>query len=234
MRSPSAPLVLASTSPRRRELVKLLGSAFETVSVDVDETPRPGESPEDLVRRLCRAKATRGGALRPDAVIIAADTVVALEQTSAREQGTAAEAANVEILGKPHDLADAERMLRLLRARAHLVYSGVATTRGGKEIVQVVRTTVWMRDYRDDEIRAYVATEEPLDKAAAYAIQDPRFHPAARIDGCYANVMGLPLCRLYEALSHFLSLPGPALDCFSHPEVKCTVPSLLENSTLGS
>ncbi len=213
------PVVLASTSPRRRELIRLLRLSVETISVDVDETPRPNESPEDLVRRLCRGKAEEGAAARPDALIIAADTVVALESAPGE----------TAILGKPQDPEDAARMLRLLRNRAHLVYSGLATCLGDHEIVQVVRTTVWMRDYSDAEIEAYVATGDPLDKAAAYAIQHAAFHPVARIDGCYANVMGLPLCHLYHALAEYFTPPEPEIECYRHPDVDCTVPKLLAN-----
>lgn len=197
----------------------MLRLTVDTISVDVDETPRPNESPEDLVRRLCRAKAEEGAARRPEALIIAADTVVALEPTSASGERV--------VLGKPQDPEDALRMLRLLRNRAHLVYSGLATCLGDREVVQVVRTTVWMRDYRDSEMEAYVASGDPLDKAAAYAIQHATFHPVARIDGCYANVMGLPLCHLYHALAQYFQPPEPEIQCYEHPDVDCTVPRLL-------
>ncbi len=184
------PLILASTSPRRRELITQFGLQFESISVDVDETAQENELPEALVTRLARAKVRSGiaNAGRPDAIVVAADTVVALDN---------------QILGKPCDPEDAVRMLRALRGRAHVVHSGIAVAQGEREVMQMAQTIVWMRDYSDEEIAAYVATGDPLDKAAAYAIQHPEFHPVARIEGCYANVMGLPLCRVYLGLKAF-------------------------------
>ncbi len=222
-------LILASTSPRRRELITLFGLSFQFVSADVDETARDGEAPDDVVRRLSRAKAERGALViarsdperskaeskdcdeaipaRKD-IIIGSDTLVALDQL---------------ILGKPRDADDATRMLKLLRGRAHFVYSGVTVTQGEKTLTQVARTTVWMRDYSDDEITAYIATGDPLDKAASYAIQHP-FRPVARIDGCQANVMGLPLCHLYRALREFgVALAEPDRACQTHLDIVCPV-----------
>jgi len=211
-------LVLASTSPRRRELVTLFGLAFTFVSADVDESPREGEPPQELVRRLSRAKAEIGARGIPDAIIIAADTVVALDGS---------------ILGKPKDSADATRMLKRLRGRAHTVYSGLTVARGARQITQVATTTVWMRDYTDAEIAAYVATGDPLDKAAAYAIQHGAFRPVARIDGCHANVMGLPLCHLYGALKVFnVSANEPDRACQDHLNIVCPVArDILASST---
>ncbi len=184
----SEELILASTSPRRRELITLFDLPFRSVSVDVDETPQPGEGPRDMVERLAQAKARSAIAEYPGAVVVAADTTVELDD---------------QILGKPTDAADAARMLKLLRNRAHKVYSGVVVRNNERETLQVALTIVWMRDYSDAEIAAYVTTGDPLDKAAAYAIQHPVFQPVARIEGCYANVMGLPLCRVYLGLREF-------------------------------
>ncbi len=202
-------LILASTSPRRRELITRFELPFELASVDVDETARPAESPQDLVQRLARAKAQDGlrQARDPAAVIIAADTVVSIDG---------------QILGKPCDPADAVRMLKQLRGRAHIVYSGLVAAKRERQVSQLAETTVWMRDYDDAEIDAYVATGDPLDKAAAYAIQHPAFHPVARIEGCYSNVMGLPLCCLYLALTEFgVSIPHPERVLSTPPESAC-------------
>lgn len=200
-------IILASTSPRRRELVGLYNIAFEFTSADIDETPRAHESPAELVRRLSIAKAAMGMQRFPDAIVVGSDTIVWIDGT---------------ILGKPVDAADATRMLKLLRNRAHTVYSGVTVTHGEKSITQVATTTVWMRNYTDQEIAAFVATGEPLDKAAAYAIQANHFRPVDHIDGCFANVMGLPLCHLYRALKTFgVRVDPPDHACQKHLSIVC-------------
>ena len=208
---PPVPLILASTSPRRRELVTLFGLPFQTVSIDTDETPLPDEAPAALVERLALAKANAGRAVFPEALILAADTAVVFES---------------HLLGKPVDASDATRMLTLLRGRPHVVYSGIAIVRGERARSRVVTTTVWMRDYADQEIAAYVATGDPLDKAAAYGVQHPVFRPVARVQGCFANVMGLALCLLTPAIEEFGYRVSP-LGCFAHPEHACAVPSAL-------
>ncbi len=215
-------LILASTSPRRRELITLVGLEFKFISADIDEAPRAGEPPAELVWRLSRAKAALGvqHAERPDAMIVAADTLVSLDGA---------------ILGKPKDSADAARMLQRLRARAHIVYSGVTVAQGARQITQVATTPVWMRDYSDAEIAAYVATGDPLDKAAAYAIQHDAFHPVARIDGCHANVMGLPLCHLYRALKAFgVAVAEPDRACQAHLEIVCPVATEILHASVPS
>ncbi len=216
--SNATPLILASTSPRRRELITLFGLEFKFISAAVDESPRDGESPKELVWRLSRAKAEIAAREHSDAIIVAADTVVSLDGA---------------ILGKPRDAADATRMLKLLRGRAHTVYSGVTIAQDARQITQAAETTVWMRDYADDEIAAYVATGDPLDKAAAYAIQNGAFRPVARIDGCHANVMGLPLCHLYRALQAFGVAPSePDRACQAHLRIVCPVArNILRNRT---
>lgn len=214
---PILPIVLASTSPRRRELVQLFDAAFQFVSADIDESPRDGELPEVLVRRLSRAKAEIGARTFPNAVVVGADTIVWLDNT---------------IIGKPQDAADATRMLKLLRARPHVVYSGITAKQGERALTQIAVTTVWMRDYSDDEIAAYVATGDPLDKAAAYAIQHDHFHPVARIEGCHANVMGLPLCHLYRALKSFdVALTEPDRACQAYLQIVCPVARAILSET---
>jgi septum formation protein len=181
-------LVLASASPRRRELLKAVGLPFIIVAAEVDERQRPGESPAALVQSLSRAKAAAVAARYPDAVIVGADTVVVLDGL---------------VLGKPADVEEAARMLRALRGRSHLVYSAVTALEAatGRQATAVSESRVWMRDYSDAEIAAYVTSGDPLDKAGAYAIQHRHFTPVARIEGCYASVMGLPLGHLARVLA---------------------------------
>ncbi len=209
MQKEQTSIVLASTSPRRRELMTRLGLEFVSVAVDVDEMPRPGETPEDLVRRLSLAKVESGVRAYPESIVVAADTVVSIDGT---------------ILGKPTDEQDAVRMLKLLRGRSHIVFTGLAVARATRVEPYLATTTVWMRDYSDDEIAAYVGTGDPLDKAAAYAIQHAVFHPVARIQGCYANVMGLPLCRVYLGLKQFgVVVQDPERFLTSPLEIECPV-----------
>ncbi len=212
--------MLASTSPRRRELIQLFGQPFHFTSADVDETPHAHESPADLVYRLARAKMERATQDFPDATILAADTIGVLGET---------------ILGKPRDADDAIRMLKLLRERPHLVYSGIAIAHGQQRLVRVATTTVWMRNYSDAEITAYVATGDPLDKAASYAIQHNGFRPVARIDGCQANVMGLPLCHLHRALCDLgIIFNEPDIACQAHLAIMCPVArTILANQTVN-
>lgn len=179
-------LILASNSPRRRQLIALTGLSFTVSAANVDESTRANESPADYVLRLAETKAR---AIKADVgqIILAADTTVV--------DGT-------DILGKPADEAEAVAMLTRLRGHAHQVYTGVALLRvsNGLLLKRLCVTDVPMRDYSDDEIRAYVATGDPLDKAGAYAIQHPDFHPVAHMEGCYASVMGLPLCDVVRML----------------------------------
>ncbi|MBI2334043.1 MAG: septum formation protein Maf [Chloroflexi bacterium] len=181
--------VLASNSPRRRQLFGLGGWNFTVIAADVDETPFENESPRDYVIRLAQAKAL---AIQPraesDAVIIGSDTTVV--------DGN-------EILGKPVDEADAERMLKQLRGRVHQVYTAIAVLQNGKMVTELSVVDVPMRDYSDDEIVAYIKTGDPMDKAGAYAIQHPEFQPVSVLEGCRAAVMGLPMCHVLRALSQF-------------------------------
>ena len=192
-------LILASSSPRRRELISRLSPRFDVISPEIDETRRAGEPLVGYVRRLSRQKAEAvAQALGSSpALIIAADTIVILaaDTIGIDDDG--------ELLGKPTDAADARRMLQQLRGRAHEVITAFTLhQRGLREriITRHERTVVHMREFSDAEIDAYVATGDPLDKAGSYAIQNEEFHPVARIEGSYSNVVGLPLEALELAL----------------------------------
>ena len=181
-------IILASNSPRRRELLALGGWTFHTRPADVDENQRPGEAPGIYVLRLAESKARKcAESAHPDLVIVAADTAVIDGKT---------------ILGKPKDMAEAVEMLKALRGHSHQVYTGLAVLRlaDGRLVTDLCITDVPMRNYRDDEVEAYVASGDPLDKAGAYAIQNAGFHPVEALQGCYASVMGLPLCHLTRSL----------------------------------
>jgi len=177
-------LVLASASPRRRELLGRLGVAFAVRPADVDETPRPGEDAESLVRRLAVDKAEAALAAAPETavVVLGADTLVAVDG---------------EVLGKPVDTADATRMLRLLSGSRHQVLTGVAVAvRAGTAAsidVEVATTHVTMGEWTDEQIAAYVASGEPMDKAGSYAIQEVGDRFVTSIEGSFDNVVGLPL-----------------------------------------
>ena len=181
-------IILASGSPRRRELLARAGYTFSKTSADIDESVLPDEKPRDYIRRICLAKAEAVRENVPaDSVIITADTSVIDGE---------------KILGKPVDAADAVQMLKQLRGRTHQVMTAfVVLDTATKRIEQdIISTDVVMRDYTDAEIDAYVASGDPMDKAGAYAIQNKAFAPVAEINGCYANVVGLPLCRVIAAL----------------------------------
>jgi MAF protein len=184
-------LILASNSPRRRQLLALTGWAFTVRPVDIDERPLPGEHPADYVHRLAESKArTAAEQALPGEVILAADTTVADGRT---------------ILGKPSDAAEARQMLSSLAGRDHSVFTaiGISDAKSQHTLVDVCQTRVWMRGYSAEEIEAYIASGDPFDKAGAYAIQHPGFQPVERIEGCYACVVGLPLCRVVRAMTAF-------------------------------
>jgi septum formation protein len=181
-------LLLASNSPRRRQLLALGGWLFTVDVSNTDETRLPGEPAEAYVRRLAEAKARAVlGRARPEHLIIGADTSVVIDG---------------DILGKPADADDALAMLRRLRGRTHQVFTGIAVLRAsdGNLLTDVIVTNVPMRAYSDAEIDAYIQSGDPLDKAGAYGIQNPDFQPVAQMEGCYASVMGLPLCSLTAVL----------------------------------
>ncbi len=184
-------LVLASNSPRRKALLSSLGWGFSISPADIDETPQAGEQPGDYVLRLARTKALTVGPSAPTGrIVVAADTTVAYRG---------------EILGKPEDAGDARRMLELLRDQWHQVYTGIAAydPLHDRLEAEVVLTQVHMRPYSEAEVAGYIASGDPFDKAGAYAIQNADFHPVDRIEGCYSNVMGLPLCHLACLLQKF-------------------------------
>lgn len=173
-------LILASQSPRRRELLARLGLRFSVRTAGVDETMDPSKDPFDEAARLSRAKAAAVDA-GPDDVVIAADTVVVLDGTA---------------LGKPKDPADAARMLRALSGREHQVMTGLTVKRGEWLRSLTAVTKVWFRALSESEIAAYTASGEPLDKAGAYGVQGLAACFVERLDGDYYNVVGLPLCPL--------------------------------------
>jgi septum formation protein len=183
----SVNLVLASGSPRRAQLLALLGLACEVVPVDLDETPRPGEAPADYARRMAAEKVAMAATRHaPDCLVLAADTVVALGE---------------EILGKPADAGDAARMLRRLSGRRHDVHTAVAAIRDGNTAFRTSSSQVTFRNLLGREIEAYVATGEPLDKAGAYGIQGLAAIFVTRLCGSYTGVVGLPLCETADLLA---------------------------------
>jgi septum formation protein len=182
-------LILASASERRAEILRDAGIPFAVLSSAVDETPYPGENPHDLVRRLAAAKAklVAARAVGP-AIVIAADTIVTLEG---------------RIFGKPRSSDDARHMLEKLSGRTHAVVTGVALIRlpDAERLTFVESTLVQFAALSEEEINRYLATGEPHDKAGAYGIQGRAGRYVPRIEGCYFNIVGLPLARLQHALT---------------------------------
>ncbi len=183
-------IILASNSPRRRELLKQIGLVFTADPADIDERILPGEEAEPYAVRVALDKARIAAGKAGEGIVIAADTIVVLDGA---------------ILGKPADARDAGRMLALLSGKMHRVISGLAVmdaatgrTRAGAAV-----TSVWFQDLTPDEIRSYVETGEPLDKAGAYGIQGRGALLIRKIDGCYFNVVGLPLFLLGDMLREF-------------------------------
>lgn len=188
-------LVLASASPRRKQLLEQLGLSFEIFPSVVDETPDPSLEPADLARGLAEAKASQvarrlAGGPKDQALVIGADTIVIIDG---------------EVLGKPADADDARRMISRLAGRTHRVITGVALCRPftGETMVEHEETLVWIRPLEPHQIASYVATGEPMDKAGAYAIQGLGSALVYRIEGCYYNVVGLPVPRLVTMLQRF-------------------------------
>lgn len=185
------PLLLASNSPRRRQLLTLTGWAFSVAASDIDESVHPGEEPPAYVRRLAQEKARAASQkAHGERFVIGSDTTVVLDG---------------DILGKPADADEALSMLRRLRGRTHQVFTGIAVIRleDGHTHTDVCVTDVPMRAYSENEMSAYVASGDPMDKAGAYAIQHAWFKPVASMAGCYASVMGLPLCHLARLMRQF-------------------------------
>lgn len=204
-------LVLASNSPRRRQLLALAVQEFLVQPADVDECALPGETPGAYVLRLAVHKAeTCAARSDPRDMILAADTTVAVDGA---------------ILGKPADAAEAVEMLRLLRGKIHEVHTGIAIHLDKRMLTDLCTTAVPMRNYSDAEIADYVASGDPLDKAGAYAIQHAGFHPVEALRGCFASVMGLPLChlaRMLRAAGMLLADDLPAA-CQATLEYSCPV-----------
>ncbi len=179
-------LLLASLSPRRQELLSQVGLDFTVVASDFAEIAPGSLSPADHAKENACGKALAAARYAaPDAVVLAADTVVALDGV---------------VFGKPKDAADAQNMLEKLSGRTHEVLTGFALAVRGKVFVDVVSTLVTMRHFTAGEIARYVATGEPLDKAGAYGIQGKGALLVQRIEGCYYNVVGLPLVAVFELL----------------------------------
>jgi septum formation protein len=178
------PLVLASQSPRRRELLSTAGIPFTVRAREVEEIRAPGEAPDAYVRRLACAKAEAAWEDR-DEIVLGADTIVVLDQS---------------VLEKPRDAADARAMLRSLSGREHIVITGICLRRPGGVQIDSSATRVRFAPLTDAEIDAYVATGEPMDKAGAYAIQGLASKFVECIEGCYFNVIGLPLSQVYRYL----------------------------------
>lgn len=184
----STPFILASASPRRRDLLRVFGFPFEVVPSSAPEVHIPGETPDAFVRRLASEKAREISRSHQDALVLGADTVVVLDDA---------------ILGKPENAEDARAMLARLSGRTHVVYTGMALEHGrtGRSVAQTSRTRVRMDVLSPDEIADYVAGGSPMDKAGAYGIQeDQGAFFVAGIEGDYYTVMGLPLNALYRIL----------------------------------
>ena len=209
--------ILASQSPRRRDLLSLCGYPFQVMVSAVDEAivdhPNPAENSlqtaqlkaQAIVNRLPKTESKR-------VIIVAADTTVALDG---------------QMLGKPADAAEATSMLKALRDRDHQVHTGMALVdpAAGKEATAVHTASVTMRSYTDHEIERYIASGDPMDKAGAYAIQHPQFRPVTSLDGCYLGVMGLSVCQLLQLLGQ-LDVPLMAdLDALAkaHDHYPCSL-----------
>ena len=245
----SSILILASQSPRRRELLSFTGIGFDVASADIDESILPDESPAKYVLRLAEAKA-RATSLAPSlrpyhtrrvpphgegtdsfpmrrkarmGVVIGSDTAVVDVE---------------EILGKPRDAREAEIMLRQLRGRTHQVYTAIAiySPEDGMLETELCISDVPMREYNDEEMDTYIQSGDPMDKAGGYAIQHAGFHPVENFSGCFASVMGLPICHTARALEKAgvaVSADMPQR-CQSSLNYDCTIsPAVLRGENLG-
>ena len=177
--------ILASQSPRRRELLSMLGLEFQVITAEIDETMDPSLSPEQAVALVCQKKARAVGVSHPGQLIVAADTIVVVDH---------------RILGKPKTTDEARDMLRLLSGRSHTVMTGFCLWRNGILETHVEQTHLRFKPLNEEEIDAYIRTGSPMDKAGAYGIQDQASIFVEALDGDYYNVMGLPLCELAKSL----------------------------------
>ena len=201
-KAPPAPIILASASPRRRELLSSMGLDFQVVPADIEEAALPGEPASKMAERLSLEKAQTVAARFQQGFVIAADSVVVHEGRA---------------YGKPIDAEDARRMLQELRGTSHQVVTGITVmdVAGGRVLTDSMASDITLRDFSDTEMEASIATGTPMDKAGAYAVQDQEFRPAQSWEGCYTNVIGLPLCRLTQMLAELgfdgtLGRPDPA------------------------
>lgn len=216
--------ILASNSPRRKELLGLFQQPFQVLPADVDERVRSAENPAAYVLRLAEHKsAVIAAGLPHGGLIIAADTTVT--------DGD-------DILGKPVDEADARAMLTRLRGRIHQVYTALSLRdiHGNFQKLLLCRTEVPMRNFSDAEVNAYIAGGDPMDKAGAYGIQNPWFHPVENFSGCYASVMGLPLCHLAFGLAGLGQMPDVSIAaaCQMHLRYDCPIHErVLRGETAG-
>ena len=205
-------LILASNSPRRKELLALGDWPFEIQAADVDESVLPNEAPRDYVARVAADKARTVAARLKAGWVLAADTTVVLDGA---------------ILGKPHNAETAREMLVDLRGREHDVFTGLAiiNAANGEQMSDLARSRVPMRNYSDDEMEGYIASGDPLDKAGAYGIQHKGFHAVEGMAQCFANVVGLPLCHLTRTLRKWnftfgVDIPGV---CQAHLDYACPI-----------
>jgi septum formation protein len=190
-------LILASASPRRQRLLQQLGLTFTVIAAGIEEKRRSGELPHIYVRRMAQEKAQHVAQQFPTALVLGADTIVTLDQ---------------DVLGKPRDVAHARQMLQRLSGRAHTIITGLALVQHsqGLQRLDAVRTQVVFRTLTESDINAYLATDEPYDKAGAYAIQGRGGAFVATLAGCYTNAVGLPLQRTAALLrAAGLSIPTP-------------------------
>jgi septum formation protein len=203
---------LASASPRRRQILGWTGIHFQSLSTDIDETVKGGEEGENYVRRLAIEKArTAVDKITSDGLVIAADTTVVLDHA---------------ILGKPADHAEAVRMLTSLCNRQHEVITALVLVKTGESsfITECCISKIQMRNYSDQEIQTYVNTDDPLDKAGAYAIQHPQFDPVVNFRGCFASVMGMPLCHMERNLRHLNGYQGLEMQTICQKFLRYTCP----------
>lgn len=208
-------LVLASNSPRRKEMLALGGWTFQVLPAEIDERPWSQEPPRQYVLRMAETKARQiASQIGKECVVIGADTIVVDGEM---------------ILGKPIDSSEARNMLIRLRNKIHQVYTAIAiiNTKDDQFWTDICITDVPMRNYSDQEMEDYIATGDPLDKAGAYAIQHPGFHPVTSLSGCYATVVGLPLCHLTRTLAKsgvppLTDLPG---ECMKTLQYDCHISS---------
>ncbi len=205
--------LLASASPRRRQLIRLLGLSFELLPAEVDEDQVDHPDPAINVVQTAWLKLRAVTALvSGPAIIVAADTTVSIDG---------------QMLNKPATRTEARQMLRLLRGRTHQVHTGLALldTAGNRSVEDLATIDVPMRHYSDAEIEAYIDTGDPFDKAGGYAIQHAQFQPVAEMNGCFAGVVGLPLCHLTRSL-RALDVPVPipiAARCQAHFAYNCPI-----------